>query len=162
MKRESIIPKEPREEKNRISPEEMLTLLPHRYPMLLVDYIDDFETGKWSIGVKSVTANEPFFQGHFPGYPIMPGVLILESMAQSAVAIFAKMPGFKGKTGLFGGIRNARFRSQVRPGDKLMMYSELIKMKGPLLVIYAEAKVEGTLVCNAEMGFMYAEIDSIK
>ena len=99
--------------------DEIAKILPHRYPFALVDRIVDGEEGKWAKGIKCVTVNEPFFQGHFPQYHVMPGVLIVEAMAQVGGVALLSMPENKGKLALFGGIKNARFRRQVTPGDVL-------------------------------------------
>lgn len=128
-------------------------ILPHRYPFLLVDRITECVPGESAKGVKCVTANEPFFQGHFPGFKVMPGVLIIEALAQvGAVAILTE-PGSEGKLALFGGIKNARFKRQVRPGDVLELECRLTARKGPVGFGTAEARVEGKLACKAELTF---------
>ena len=121
---------------------EIKKIIPHRYPFLLVDRIEEMEPGVRAAGYKNVTVNEPFFQGHFPEYPVMPGVLIIEALAQvGAVAIF-------------GGIKNAKFRKQVVPGDCLKLETEIIKCKGPMGVGKATATVDGKLAAQAEISFM--------
>ena len=128
-------------------------LLPHRYPFLLVDKITECVPGQSARGLKCVTANEPFFQGHFPGFKVMPGVLLIEALAQvGAVAILTE-EGNRGKLALFGGIRNARFKRQVRPGDMLELSCELTARKGPVGFGTAEAKVDGKTVCKGELTF---------
>ena len=128
-------------------------ILPHRFPFLLVDKITECTPGERARGLKCVTANEPFFQGHFPGFKVMPGVLIVEALAQvGAVAILTE-GGEKGKLALFGGIKNARFKRQVRPGDILELTCELTARKGPVGFGTAEARVEGKLACKAELTF---------
>lgn len=128
-------------------------ILPHRYPFLLVDRIEDFEPGKWARGVKCVSANEMQFMGHFPGHHVMPGVLILEALAQvGAVAILTEAEN-AGKLVFFGGIKKARFRQQVEPGDKLELYCELIERRGPLGVGKAKATVDGKTAAEAELSF---------
>ena len=128
-------------------------ILPHRYPFLLVDKIVECTPGEGAKGVKCVTANEPFFQGHFPGFKVMPGVLIIEALAQvGAVAILTEA-GSEGKLALFGGIKNARFKRQVRPGDVLELECRLTARKGPVGFGTAEARVEGKLACRAELTF---------
>ena len=107
-------------------------LLPHRYPFLLVDKITACEPGQSAKGIKCVTANEPFFQGHFPGYKVMPGVLIIEALAQVGAVAILTVPENKGKLALFGGIKNARFKQQVRPGDVLELECELTAQRGPV------------------------------
>lgn len=129
------------------------TILPHRYPFLLVDRITECVPGESARGVKCVTANEPFFQGHFPGFKVMPGVLIIEALAQvGAVAILTEEEN-RGKLALFGGIRNARFKQQVRPGDVLELSCRLTARKGPVGLGTAEARVDGRLACKAELTF---------
>ena len=132
---------------------EIMEILPHRYPFLLVDRIEDGEPGKWARGRKCVTANEMHFCGHFPGQPIMPGVLILEALAQVGAVAILTVPENKGKLALFGGIKNARFRKQVVPGDVLELECELIRQMGPVGVGKATAKVDGKVACTAELTF---------
>ena len=128
-------------------------ILPHRYPFLLVDRITNYEPGKLAEGRKCVTVNEPFFCGHFPQYHVMPGVLILEALAQmGAVAILSEEEN-RGKIALFGGVKNARFKRQVRPGDVLELRCELTQRRGPIGFGVAEAKVDGQLACRAELTF---------
>lgn len=128
-------------------------LLPHRYPFLLVDKIVECNPGQNAKGIKCVTANEPFFQGHFPGFKVMPGVLIIEALAQvGAVAILTEEES-RGKLALFGGIKNARFKQQVRPGDVLELECELTTRRGPVGFGTATAKVNGKTACKAELTF---------
>lgn len=128
-------------------------ILPHRYPFLLVDRILDFEPGVMAVGRKCVTVNEMQFLGHFPQKHVMPGVLIIEALAQTgAVALLTKEEN-KGKIALFGGIRNARFKQQVVPGDVLELKCEIISMKGPVGIGKAEAFVDGKLAVKAELIF---------
>ena len=132
-------------------------ILPHRYPFLLVDRITECVPGESAKGIKCVTANEPFFQGHFPGFKVMPGVLIIEALAQvGAVAILTEA-GSEGRLALFGGIKNARFKRQVRPGDVLELSCQLTARKGPVGFGTAEARVEGKLACKAELTFALTE-----
>ena len=132
-------------------------ILPHRYPFLLVDKITECVPGESARGIKCVTANEPFFQGHFPGFKVMPGVLMIEALAQvGAVAILTEEEN-KGKLALFGGIKNARFKRQVRPGDMLELSCRLTARKGPVGFGTAEARVEGKLACKAELTFALTE-----
>ena len=132
-------------------------LLPHRYPFLLVDKIVEYTPGQSAKGIKCVTANEPFFQGHFPGFKVMPGVLIIEALAQvGAVAILTEEEN-KGKLALFGGIKNARFKQQVRPGDVLELECELTTRRGPVGFGTATAKVNGKTACKAELTFALAD-----
>lgn len=132
---------------------EIMGALPHRYPMLLVDRILSFEPRKNCRGLKNVTINEAFFQGHYPGRPIMPGVLMLEAMAQTAAVILLSDPEFKGLTPVIGGIDNVRFRRPVVPGDQLIMDIELLKLRGTIGKIAAKATVEGDIAAEMEMTF---------
>ena len=132
--------------------DEIAQILPHRYPFALVDRIVDGEEGKWAKGIKCVTV-EPFFQGHFPQYHVMPGVLIVEAMAQVGGVALLSMPENKGKLALFGGIKNARFRRQVTPGDVLEITCTLTKMKGPVGIGEAKAMVDGQVAATAELTF---------
>lgn len=131
-----------------------MEIIPHRQPFLLVDTIEEMEVGKRALGKKCVTFNEPFFAGHFPGEPIMPGVLIIEALAQTGAVAMLSMPENKGKLALFGGIKNARFKGQVVPGDVLMLETSIINTKGPVGVGEGKAFVNGKLVANAEITFM--------
>lgn len=129
------------------------SILPHRYPFLLVDKITECVPGERAKGIKCVTANDPFFQGHFPGFKVMPGVLLIEALAQvGAVAILTEA-GCEGRLALFGGIKNARFKRQVRPGDTLELSCQLTGRKGPVGFGAAEARVDGKLACKAELTF---------
>ena len=128
--------------------------LPHRHPFLLVDCIEDYEPGVFAVGYKCVTFREEFFQGHFPQEPVMPGVLIVEALAQTgAVAILSK-PENRGKIAYFGGIDKCRFKGKVVPGDKLRLETRIIKQKGPVGVGEATASVDGKVVVKAELTFM--------
>ena len=133
--------------------DEIAKILPHRYPFALVDRIVDGEEGKWAKGIKCVTVNEPFFQGHFPQYHVMPGVLIVEAMAQVGGVALLSMPENKGKLALFGGIKNARFRRQVTPGDVLEIECTLTRQKGPVGIGEAKATVDGQVAATAELTF---------
>ncbi|WP_379970623.1 3-hydroxyacyl-ACP dehydratase FabZ [Ectobacillus sp. sgz5001026] len=128
-------------------------IIPHRYPFLLVDQILEIEEGKRAVGLKNVTVNEPFFQGHFPDYPVMPGVLIVEALAQVGAAAMLIKEENKGKIGLFAGIDNCRFKRQVKPGDQLRLEVEIIRIKGPIGKGKAVATVNGELACEAEITF---------
>ena len=130
---------------------EIAQIMPHRYPFALVDKIVDGEEGKWAKGIKCVTVNEPFFQGHFPQYHVMPGVLILEALAQVAGITVLSMEENRGKLGFFGGIKNARFRRQVVPGDVLTLECELVERHGPLGIGKATAWVDGQVAVTAEL-----------
>lgn len=132
---------------------EIMEIIPHRYPFLLIDTIEELEPGERALGKKCVSVNEPFFQGHFPENPVMPGVLIMEALAQvGAVAILSK-PEFKGHTAYFAGIDKARFRQKVLPGDMLMLETTIVKAKGPIGVGRAVAKVNDKVAAEAELTF---------
>lgn len=132
---------------------EIEEILPHRYPFLMVDKITEGEPGVYAVGIKNVTRNESYFCGHFPGNPVMPGVLVIEALAQTgAVAILSEEEN-RGKTALFGGISNARFRRQITPGDVLELRCEIIARKGPVGKGKAIAKVAGETAVTAELTF---------
>ena len=133
--------------------EQIKKILPHRHPFLLIDQVLDFEPGVWARARKSITANEPFFEGHFPGYPVMPGVLILEALAQTGAIALLSEEGNEGRIALFGGVKNARFKAQVRPGDVLELECRLTARRGPLGFGEATAIVDGKIVCKAELSF---------
>lgn len=138
---------------NSLNIKQIEEIIPHRHPFLLVDYIEDYETGVFAVGYKCVTFREDFFKGHFPQEPIMPGVLIIEALAQTgAVAILSK-PENRGKTAYFGGVDKCRFKGKVQPGDKLRLETRIIKQKGPIGVGEAKATVDGRLVVKAELTF---------
>jgi 3-hydroxyacyl-[acyl-carrier-protein] dehydratase len=130
--------------------QDILGLLPHRYPFLLIDRIVEFEPAKRLVAIKNVTINEPFFQGHFPGYPIMPGVLVIEAMAQAgAIIMLAELPDREAKLVVFTGIERAKFRSQVTPGDQLRIEVEVLAFKSRMGRMEARATVDGKLACQA-------------
>lgn len=134
--------------------EEIQKLLPHRYPFLLVDRIIDYVPGQRAVGIKNVSINEPFFQGHFPGRPIMPGVLIVEAMAQVGGIVLTQLPDVEGGLFLFAGIDGVRFRRPVVPGDQLVMTVELLCVKRRRFgKMQASAKVDGQLACEGELMF---------
>lgn len=137
--------------------QEILSILPHRYPFLLVDKIVEFESGKRAKGIKNVTINEPFFQGHYPGHPVMPGVLIIESMAQVGAVLAFKSENVKNKTVYFVGIDNARFRQPVVPSDTLELVLELVKIKSKIWVFKGEAYVGEKLVAEAKLMATFRE-----
>ena len=129
-------------------------IIPHRHPFLLLDYIEDYEPGKYAVGYKCVTYREDFFWGHFPEEPVMPGVLTVEALAQvGAVAILSQKEN-KGKTAYFGGINKCKFKGKIVPGDKIRLETEIIRQKGPVGVGSATASVDGKTVVSAELTFM--------
>ncbi|MHB1043971.1 MAG: 3-hydroxyacyl-ACP dehydratase FabZ [Eubacteriales bacterium] len=128
-------------------------ILPHRYPFLLVDRILEVEDGRRAVGIKNVSVNEPYFQGHFPGHPVMPGVLIIEAMAQVGAVAILKIPDFAGRIPLFAGIDKARFRRQVQPGDQLRIEVEVEKIKGVIGRARALAYVGEELAAEASLLF---------
>ena len=134
--------------------EEIQSLLPHRYPFALLDRIIDYIPGKKAVGLKNVTINEPFFPGHIPGRPIMPGVLIVESMAQVGGVVLTQLPGMKGKFFAFGGIDKVRFRRPVVPGDQLIMTVQLLSFKmNRIAKMQGKGLVDDQLVVEGEMLF---------
>lgn len=157
MAEQTLIPAEPRPEARTLPAAQIAQILPHRYPFALVDRILDYEPGQWAIGRKCVTMNEGFFQGHFPGQPVMPGVLILEALAQVGAVAALTEPGSEGKLALFGGVKNARFKQQVQPGDVLELRCELVSRRGPIGIGKATARVDGKLAATAELTFALAD-----
>jgi 3-hydroxyacyl-[acyl-carrier-protein] dehydratase len=140
-----------------LGPAEIRDLIPHRYPFLLVDRIEEIAPGVRAVGLKNVTQNEPFFQGHFPDYPVMPGVLIIEAMAQvGAVGVMAGGE-HRDRLALFAGIDGVRFRRQVLPGDVLRMEVEITRLKGTVGRGKGRATVDGERVCEAELMFAFAD-----
>lgn len=133
---------------------EIEEIIPHRHPFLLVDCIEELEPGIRAVGYKCVTFREDFFRGHFPAEPVMPGVLILEALAQVGAVAILCLEKNKGKTAYFGAINNAKFRKKVSPGDKLRLECEIIKEKGPVGVGKATATVDGVVAASAELTFM--------
>jgi len=133
---------------------EILEVLPHRFPMLLVDRILEVIPGKSCIGLKNVTINEAFFEGHYPGNPIMPGVLIIEAMAQAGSVILLADPKFKGRVPIIGAIDNVKLKKPVTPGDALISEVELLWLKGSVGRLRAQATVDGQLCASMELTFM--------
>ena len=137
-----------------MSIQEIKEIIPHRYPMLLVDRIEELEEGKRVVAKKNVTINEPFFQGHFPHEPVMPGVLIVEAMAQAGAVALLSLPDFRCKTAYFGGLDKAKFRKKVTPGDTLILEVEILKVKSAAGIGKGIAYVDGKKVAEAELTFM--------
>ncbi|NLR95976.1 3-hydroxyacyl-ACP dehydratase FabZ [Rhizobium sp. P38BS-XIX] len=138
---------------------EIMKLLPHRYPFLMVDKIIEIDSDNSAIGIKNVTANEPQFTGHFPESPIMPGVLLIEGMAQTAGAICARKDGIGGNLVYFMTIDNARFRKPVVPGDRVEFHVVKQKQRGTIWKFHCDAKVDGSLVAEADIGAMIVRKD---
>jgi 3-hydroxyacyl-[acyl-carrier-protein] dehydratase len=144
--------------------QKLMQLLPHRYPFLLVDRIIDMDRDESCVGIKNVTINEPFFQGHFPQYPVMPGVLIIEAMAQTAGALCVHHAG---KTNIpqivyFMAIDNAKFRKPVLPGDQLCLHVKKVRSRGPVWRFTCEAKVSGAIVAEADISAMIVDPNDAK
>ncbi|WP_027965225.1 3-hydroxyacyl-ACP dehydratase FabZ [Halalkalibacillus halophilus] len=133
--------------------EEIKEIIPHRYPFLLIDYISEITEGERAVGYKNVTANEPFFQGHFPNYMVMPGVLIVEALAQVGAVSILKQEENQGKLAMFTGIDKCRFKRQVKPGDTMKLDVEIVKVKGPVGRGKAVATVDDKVVCETEIMF---------
>jgi UDP-3-O-[3-hydroxymyristoyl] N-acetylglucosamine deacetylase / 3-hydroxyacyl-[acyl-carrier-protein] dehydratase len=141
-----------KEETTVLNIEEIMKVLPHRYPFLLVDRILELDEGKRVVGLKNVTINEPFFQGHFPGHPIMPGVLIVEAMAQvGGMLMLGSVAEAESKVVYFASLDNVKFRKPVKPGDQLRIELEVIQARGTLCKMHGVAKVDGDVVCEADM-----------
>lgn len=133
---------------------ELEEIIPHRYPFLLLDGVEELEPGKRVKAVKCVTFREDFFAGHFPQEPVMPGVLIIEALAQAGAVAILSVPENKGKTAYFGGIDKVRFRKKVVPGDRLTLECEIIRTKGPVGVGRAVARVDGNVAVSGELTFV--------
>jgi 3-hydroxyacyl-[acyl-carrier-protein] dehydratase len=139
---------------------EIQRIIPHRYPLLLIDRVIEIEPGKRIVGLKNVSGNEPFFQGHFPGHPIMPGVLIVEALAQAGAVLLLSQPEERGKMPLFAGIDGLKFRRQVVPGDQLRLEVEFTLRRGPIGKGRARATVDGQLAAEGELTFAVVDMPS--
>lgn len=137
--------------------DEIKKIIPHRYPFLLIDRIIELEDGKKCTGIKQVSGNEPFFQGHFPDYAVMPGVLIVEALAQIGAVAMLNLEENQGKLAMFTGIDKCRFKKQVTPGDTLQLEVEMTRVKGPLGKGVAKATVNGEIACSCEISFAILE-----
>ena len=134
-----------------------MEILPHRAPFLLIDTVEELEPGKRVVAKKCVTYNEPFFQGHFPGNPVMPGVLICEALAQAGAVAILGLDENKGKTAYFASMDKVKFKKKVLPGDVLMLEVELVKIKGPFGIAKATATVDGKVAVSGEFTFALGE-----
>lgn len=139
---------------NHLDVKRIEEIIPHRHPFLLVDYIEDYVPGEYAVGYKCVTFREDFFKGHFPQQPVMPGVLIVEALAQTGAVAILSQEENKGKIAFFGGIDKCRFKRKVVPGDKLRLETKIIKQKGPVGIGEAIATVDGKVAVKAELTFM--------
>jgi len=138
--------------------DQIKAIIPHRPPFLLIDRITEVEPGKSCKGIKQVSRNEPFFEGHFPDYAVMPGVLIVESLAQVGAVALLQQEEFKGKLAFFAGIDKCRFKKQVTPGDTLELFVEITKLRGPIGKGQAVATVDGEVACQCEITFAISDI----
>lgn len=136
-----------------LTTKQIMEIIPHRQPFMLLDTIEELEPGVKAVAKKCVTYNEPFFAGHFPQEPVMPGVLIIEALAQAGAVAILSLEENKGKVAYFGAINSAKFKGKVVPGDVLMLETQIIKTKGPMGVGSAKAYVDGKLVVSAELTF---------
>lgn len=136
-----------------LSAKEIMEIIPHRQPFMLLDTVEELEPGVKAVARKCVSYNEPYFAGHFPDEPVMPGVLIIEALAQAGAVAILSQPEFRGKTAYFAAVNSAKFKGKVTPGDVLTLETQIIKVKGPIGVGSAKAYVDGKLVTSAELTF---------
>lgn len=137
-----------------------MDLIPNRYPICYIDYVDSLTPGQEIIATKNVTINESFFRGHFPGNPVMPGVLIIETLAQAASILILKSPEFYKKTAYLGAIHQGKFRQVVRPGDVLKLHIKMLKKRSRMGIVDAQATVNGKRACSAQLVFIVADRDA--
>jgi len=137
--------------------QQIQSIIPHRYPFLLVDRILEIEEGKRAVGIKNVSANEAYFAGHFPEYPVMPGVLIVEALAQVGAVVLLQSEENRGRLAFFAGIDNCRFKRQVKPGDQIRLEVEILRARGAIGKGKGTATVDGELVCETELMFALGE-----
>ncbi|MBO4976857.1 MAG: 3-hydroxyacyl-ACP dehydratase FabZ [Lachnospiraceae bacterium] len=137
--------------------QEIMKIIPHRHPFMLIDTIEELEAGVRAVGKKCVSFNEPYFAGHFPGNPVMPGVLIIEALAQVGAVAILGLPENQGKTAYFAGIDKAKFKQKVCPGDVLLLETKIVKVKGPIGIGEAVATVNGKVAAKAELTFAIGE-----
>jgi beta-hydroxyacyl-ACP dehydratase FabZ len=156
MNEEEVSPP-PAEEGGQLDIDQILDIMPHRYPFLLIDRVLEVKAGKSVVGIKNVTMNEPYFQGHFPSKPVMPGVLQLEALAQLSGILLVARPEDRGKLAYFLSIDRAKFRKAVRPGDQLRLESKVMRLKGRILKTQVRALVKDEVACEAEMMFQLIE-----
>lgn len=138
-----------------LTSQQIQEILPHRYPFLLIDRVLELEEGKRAVGLKNVTINEEFFNGHFPHYPVMPGVLIVEALAQVSAVIMLTKEGNEGRLGLLAGIDHCRFKKQVKPGDQLRLEVNITRVKGAIGKGTGIATVDGEIVCETDLVFAF-------
>lgn len=136
-----------------LTTKQIMEIIPHRHPFLLIDTVEELEPGVRAVAKKCVSYDEPYFAGHFPGEPVMPGVLIIEALAQTGAVAILGTEENRGKTAYFAGISAAKFKQKVVPGDQLVLKTQIIRQKGPIGVGKAEAYVDGKVVCTAELTF---------
>ncbi len=137
--------------------QEVMDLIPNRYPICYIDYVDSMVPGESIVATKNVTINESFFRGHFPGNPVMPGVLIIETLAQAASVLILKSPEFYKKTAYLGAIHKGKFRRMVKPGDVMKLHIKMLKKRKQMGIVDAVATVDDKKVCSAQLVFIVAE-----
>jgi len=138
---------------NSLTTTEIMQIIPHRHPFLLIDKVEDYEPGQFAIAYKNFTYDEPFFRGHFPEYPIVPGVLTVEALAQTGAVAILSQESFKGKIAVFAGIDNCKFKRQIVPGDTVRLETKITQVKGPIGVGEATATVDGQLAVRCTLKF---------